>query len=95
MFSKLRLINEHRFGMQGVFMGQLVLYNKNQIGTKTYWFFFYYYIYLVLWRCPWEQIYYITLWISEADDKQDVKQQVESSMQEGIHVVENIEDMVG
>ena len=40
MFSKLRLINEHRFGMQGVFMGQLVLYNKNQIGTKTYWFFF-------------------------------------------------------
>lgn len=33
--------------------------------------------------------------ISEADDKQDVKQQVESSMQEEIHVVENIEDMVG
>lgn len=30
-----------------------------------------------------------------ADDKQDVKQQVESSVQEEIHVVENIEDMVG
>lgn len=32
--------------------------------------------------------------VSEADDKQHVKQ-VESSAQEEIHVVENIEDMVG